>query len=133
MGPNQTDMPASRRSAEPIVADPAAVDALFEAHQQDIYKRADLMFARLMIVQWLAGIAFSLWITPLAWEGRYSSTHLHVWAALFLGGAISVFPALLGILWPGQPSTRYIIACGQMLMSALLIHLTGGRIETHFH
>jgi two-component system, sensor histidine kinase and response regulator len=126
-------MPASRRSAEPIVADPAAVDALFEAHRQDIYKRTDLMFARLMIVQWLAGIAFSLWITPLAWEGTSSSTHLHVWAAIFLGGAISIVPALLGILRPGQPSTRYIIACGQMLMSALLIHLTGGRIETHFH
>ena len=28
---------------------------------------------------------------------------------------------------------RHVIAIGQMLMSALLIHLTGGRIETHFH
>ena len=27
----------------------------------------------------------------------------------------------------------HIIAIGQMLMGALLIHLTGGRIETHFH
>jgi serine phosphatase RsbU (regulator of sigma subunit) len=26
-----------------------------------------------------------------------------------------------------------VIACAQMLCSALLIHLTGGRIETHFH
>src|SRR5207253_9082068 len=25
------------------------------------------------------------------------------------------------------------VAAGQMLMSALLIHITGGRIETHFH
>ena len=29
--------------------------------------------------------------------------------------------------------TRYVIAVAQMLMSALLIALTGGRIETHFH
>ena len=29
--------------------------------------------------------------------------------------------------------TRHAIAAGQMMMSALLIHLTGGRIETHFH
>ena len=39
--------------------------------------------------------------------------------------------------WPSSsrapPSTRYTIATAQMLMSALLIHLTGGRIETHFH
>jgi hypothetical protein len=86
MGPDHSDMPASRRNAESIVADPAAVDALFEAHQQDIYKRTDRMFARLMLVQWLAGIAFSLWITPLAWAGESSTTHVHVWAAVFLGG-----------------------------------------------
>jgi signal transduction histidine kinase/CheY-like chemotaxis protein len=29
--------------------------------------------------------------------------------------------------------TRHVIAVSQMLTSALLIHLTGGRIETHFH
>ena len=50
-----------------------------------------------------------------------------------LGGLVSLFPALLAVLRPGEPSTRYTIAVAQMLMSALLIHLTGGRIETHFH
>ena len=34
---------------------------------------------------------------------------------------------------PARRSTRYTIAVAQMLMGALLIHLTGGRIETHFH
>ena len=34
---------------------------------------------------------------------------------------------------PGQAITRHVIAVSQMLVSALLIHLTGGRIETHFH
>jgi signal transduction histidine kinase len=29
--------------------------------------------------------------------------------------------------------TRYVIATAQMLHSAMLIHLSGGRIETHFH
>ena len=65
--------------------------------------------------------------------GPTSRTHLHVWAAVFLGGLISLFPALLALLRPGLPSTRYTIATAQMLMGALLIHLTGGRIETHFH
>jgi two-component system sensor histidine kinase/response regulator len=116
-----------------IVADPAAVDALFHAHQQDIYRRTDVIFARLMIAQWLAGIFFAIWISPLAWEGTTSSTHTHVWAAVFLGGAISIPPALLGLFRRGAVSTRYIIATAQMLMSALLIHLTGGRLETHFH
>ncbi len=29
--------------------------------------------------------------------------------------------------------TRHVIATSQMLWSALFIHLSGGRIETHFH
>src|SRR5207244_4581084 len=36
-------------------------------------------------------------------------------------------------MWPGRVLTRHAIAVGQMLVSALFIHLTGGRIETHFH
>ncbi len=86
-----------------------------------------------MAFQWLMGIVFALWVSPLAWDGPVSRTHLHVWAAIILGGIISLFPALLGLFRPGLPSTRYIIAVAQMLMGALLIHLTGGRIETHFH
>src|SRR6202021_4177803 len=55
------------------------------------------------------------------------------WAAFLLGGAITLVPVLLACLRPGETLTRHAIAVGQMLMSALLIHLTGGRIETHFH
>src|SRR4030095_10237330 len=66
-------------------------------------------------------------------SGSSSQTHVHVWAAIFLGGAISLFPALLALVAPGVAATRYTIATAPMLMSALLIHLTGGRIETHFH
>ena len=86
-----------------------------------------------MGVQWVAGIIFAIYVSPLAWFGDVSRTHVHVWAAVVLGGAISLFPALLATFRPGAPSTRYCIAAAQMLMSALLIHLTGGRIETHFH
>lgn len=105
----------------------------FVEHQQAVFKQTDRMFAVLMSMQWLAGIAAAYWISPLAWAGQSSHTHPHVWAALFLGGAISVFPILLAVTRPGEPSTRYSIAVGQMLMGALLIHLSGGRIETHFH
>ncbi len=108
-------------------------DELFADYRRDIHERTDRLFVGLMAFQWLMGIIFALWVSPLAWEGPVSRTHLHVWAAVVLGGLISLFPALLGILRPGLPSTRYVIAVAQMLMGALLIHLTGGRIETHFH
>jgi signal transduction histidine kinase/CheY-like chemotaxis protein len=106
---------------------------IFNEHQQEICKRTDHMFAVLMALQWVAGIAAAYWISPLAWAGGTSRIHLHVWAALLLGGAISFLPILLAVLQPGRVSTRYTIAVAQMLTGALLIHLTGGRIETHFH
>jgi two-component system, sensor histidine kinase and response regulator len=105
----------------------------FREHQSLIYQRTDRMFAALMIIQWLAGIAVAVWISPRAWEGSSSYTHPHVWTAIFLGGLITGFPTLLALFRPGATSTRYVIAVAQMLMGAVLIHLTGGRIETHFH
>ena len=106
---------------------------LFNEHQQDICKRTDHMFAVLMTLQWVGGIVAAYLISPRAWFGATSQTHMHVWAAVFLGGAISSLPIILAVTRPGRVSTRYTIAVGQMLMGALLIHLTGGRIETHFH
>ncbi|HXD30230.1 MAG TPA: ATP-binding protein [Pyrinomonadaceae bacterium] len=106
---------------------------LFNQHQREICERTDHMFAVLMTIQWIGGILAAYIISPQAWIGSTSQTHIHVWAAIILGGAISSLPIALAVIRPGQPSTRYSIAVGQMLMGALLIHLTGGRIETHFH
>jgi signal transduction histidine kinase len=108
-------------------------EELYQDSQAAIHKRSDRMFAVLMLVQWLAGIVAALWISPRTWQGAESQLHLHVWAAVGLGGAISFFPILLALRQPGRVLTRHVIAVGQTLTSALLIHLTGGRIETHFH
>ncbi|HKR11429.1 MAG TPA: histidine kinase dimerization/phosphoacceptor domain -containing protein [Pyrinomonadaceae bacterium] len=111
----------------------ARVAEIFDDHQQLVHKRTDRMFAGLMLLQWAAGIVAALVISPKTWAGSASQTHPHVWAALLLGGAISSLPIVLALTRPGRPTTRYTVAVGQMLMGALLIHLTGGRIETHFH
>ena len=108
-------------------------DAVFHAHQQGLYERTDRMFAYLMVAQWLAAIVFALVVSPRSWAGADSQIHVHVWAAVILGGLVSLFPAALALLKPGATFTRHTIAIAQMLMGALLIHLTGGRIETHFH
>jgi len=106
---------------------------LLQQRKQAIYRRTDRMFGGLMIFQWVAGIVAALVVSPWAWAGTSSSLHIHVWEAVLLGGAVTVFPAALAFFRPGETLTRYSIAIGQMLMSALLIHLSGGRIETHFH
>ncbi len=124
---------ASHETNQIVNSVPERTDELFASSQHSIHQRTDRLFAGLMGVQWIGGIAFALWVSPLAWAGSTSRMHVHVWAAVVLGGLISLFPAILGLLRPGRPSTRYTIATAQMLMGALLIHLTGGRIETHFH
>ena len=91
------------------------------------------MFAVLMLLQWVAAIITALVVSPRTWVGTNFQVHIHVWAALILGGALTLYPIFLALTHTGETLTRHVIAVSQMLMSALLIHLTGGRIETHFH
>jgi hypothetical protein len=114
-------------------ANATRAEKLFQEHQLSICRRTDRLFACLMPLQWLAALATSFWISPLTWTGTSSRVHPHLYAALVLGGLITILPVGLAFLCAGAAVTRYVIAIGQMLMSALLIHLMGGRIETHFH
>lgn len=106
---------------------------LFEESKKDVYKRTDRLFGYLMVCQWFAGIIAAIWISPRTWIGTTSQIHWHVCAGIFLGGIIASFPLFLIYRQPGHTFTRHVIGAGQMLFSALLIHLMGGRIETHFH
>jgi signal transduction histidine kinase len=107
--------------------------ALFQDQQQSIIRHTDQLFSRMMLWQWVSAVGLAVWLSPRVWVGPNSQVHLHVWLAILLGGTITSAPMLLAWLRPGRVITRHVIAIGQMLMSALLIHLTGGRIETHFH
>ena len=114
-------------------ASSARAEELFQQHRRQIFCATDKLFARLMLFQWVACIVIALVVSPRTWDGEASQIHIHVWSALIIGGAISLFPVWMTRAFPGAVATRYIIAVAQMLMSALLIGLTGGRIETHFH
>jgi PAS domain S-box-containing protein len=106
---------------------------LFKEQQQSLIRHTDRLFSWLMIFQWFFAVGIAFWLSPLTWSGVNSSIHPHIWAAIFLGALITGFPVFLARTRPGEVVTRHVIAVGQMLMSGLLIHLTGGRIETHFH
>ncbi len=106
---------------------------LFTAMQQVVTCHTDKLFGHLMIWQYVASVGIALLISPHTWIGTHSHIHVHVIAAIFLGGLITALPVFMAFRQPGRVLTRHTVAVGQMLMSALLIHLTGGRIETHFH
>jgi hypothetical protein len=95
--------------------------------------RADRMFAVLMMAQWLFAIVLAVLVSPYAWAGKVREFHPHLYAAILVGGGLALFPVLLVVYLPGRAITRHVIVASQMLWSALFIHLTGGRIETHFH
>ena len=121
-------------SGESIVsADTQRADFLYQEQVNERRVRADRMFALLMIAQWLFAIVLAALVSPYAWAGKVREFHPHLYAAVFMGGGIALFPVLLTIYMPGKLFTRHVIAASQMLWSALFIHLTGGRIETHFH
>jgi signal transduction histidine kinase/ActR/RegA family two-component response regulator len=108
-------------------------DEIYRQHLFSIAVGTDRQFLWLMLLQWVAMVVAAFCFSPRAWSGSESHIHIHVWAAIFLGGAVTLPPVALVLLAPGHAVTRYTIAICQMLTSALLVHVTGGRIETHFH
>jgi methyl-accepting chemotaxis protein len=98
-----------------------------------VYASGDRLFQRLMIVQAIGLVAISLWLTPKTWSGTQSSVHAHVWMSAVMGLLITVFPAMMAAARPGQLATRLIMAVCQGLVSGLLVHIGGGRVEMHFH
>ncbi len=106
---------------------------LFNEQRQSIIRHTSRLFSWLMIFQWFFAVGLAIWLSPRTWAGMDSRIHPHVWFAIFLGGIITSLPVYMARKHPGETLTRHTVAVGQMLMSGLLIHLTGGRIETHFH
>ena len=106
---------------------------LLDEHMRENYRKTSRVFSILLAAQWVFGILLAVVISPRSWAGLASATHVHIYAAVFLGGAITSLPLYLTLTRPESLATRLIVGVPQMLWSALLIHLTGGRIETHFH
>ena len=107
----------------------ASIEQAFEPR----YQRTDRLFGVLMLLQGAALIILSIMLTPTTWSGTESFTHAHIWVSTSLGILITGFPAFLAFSRPGLKSTRIVISISQMLVTALLIHISGGRIEMHFH
>ncbi len=106
---------------------------LFDEESRALAIRTDRFLLKLLIAQWAAVVILALVVTPSTWIGAQSSMHLHLRASLVLGGLLVGFPGLLAAMRPGTHLSRHVLAAAQMLFSALLIHVMGGRIETHFH
>jgi signal transduction histidine kinase/ActR/RegA family two-component response regulator len=106
---------------------------LFESDLRKIQERIDRFFSILLCVEVIGCVLTAFWVSPHSWIGNQRQIHPHVWASICLGSVIASLPIAFAVLIPGWTITRHVVAAGQMAISALLIHVTGGRIETHFH
>jgi signal transduction histidine kinase len=98
-----------------------------------VYRRSGRVFVWLFLLQWVFAIGWALVISPYAYVDGHRVIHFHVKAAIVFGAVINAMPLLLIRFRNDWFMTRHVVAAAQMLWSALLIMISGGRIETHFH
>src|ERR1041384_5158463 len=125
--PIVVESPAPANAARQTVQD------LFTAYERKVFTQGNRLFVWLLLSQWAFAILVAAVWSPRTWTGQQSAIHPHLIAAIFLGGILVSLPIAL-IRWaPFHAVTRHTVAAAQVSFSALLIHLTGGRIDTHFH
>ncbi len=105
---------------------------IYKIQLEKIFGQCDILFSGLLFAEWISGVLLAMIWSPRVWKGSVSDTHLHVYLALWLGLAIISLPLFLTLKKQGSALTRHVIAISQMIMTAFIIHLSGGRIETHF-
>lgn len=122
---------SSTTSARAAIETGAAT--LLAAQLHALRRQIDRLFVVLLLLQWIVAVGLALWYSPYSYTGGERRVHIHVLASLLLGALITLPPVGLTLRCSGTALTRQAIATCQMVWSALLIHITGGRIETHFH
>lgn len=95
------------------------------------YEQINKLYTILFIVEWVFIVGLSLFYTPQTWLAAETNSSLFL--ALFGGAIATLLPIALIRVQPYAPITRHTVAMCQMIFSSLIIHLTGGQIESHFH
>ena len=73
---------------------------LLDEHMRENYRKTSRVFSILLAAQWVFGILLAVVISPRSWAGLASATHVHIYAAVFLGGAITSLPLYLTLTRP---------------------------------
>ncbi|MCB9836740.1 MAG: hypothetical protein H6808_08465 [Phycisphaera sp.] len=106
---------------------------LYNERSVSLCKQIDKMFACLMPLQFLAATLAAVFLAPSTWEGLGRDTNVHIATAIVVAGIATAIPTLMIWRMSGTRLTRNVIAISQVCFSILFIHLSGGRMESHFH
>ncbi|MGI8432271.1 MAG: PAS domain S-box protein, partial [Chthoniobacterales bacterium] len=108
-------------------------EELFRQQRDSVYRETDQFFARVLLLEWAVLVIMALLASPGSSRTGILAGHAQFWLAFLFGGGVTLAPVALVRWRPGATVTRYAIAAAQMIHSSLLIALSGGRMETHFH
>ncbi|MBS1703073.1 MAG: hypothetical protein JST12_15515 [Armatimonadetes bacterium] len=107
--------------------------AILKSNLSELYRDTDRIFVYVLVAEWVLAIVLAAFVSPYTWSGHQRSLNFHLETAIVLGGTLTLFPVWLLRKHGNNATTRYVVTIAQAFWSILLIHLTGGRIETHFH
>ncbi|MFY2559229.1 two-component sensor histidine kinase, partial [Corallococcus terminator] len=123
-----------RQESKPLdAAMEARARGLLSEYLGAVRRRADGLCIWLMVGQWAFALALAVVTSAHPWDWRMHPGPEPLWVALLLGGPLCIIPVTLALLRPGEVVTRQVMAVTQVLWSVLLVHLSGARLETHFH
>jgi PAS domain S-box-containing protein len=108
-------------------------DELVKEHRTHVRRQTDRLFAIVMAIQFVAIVIGTLAFSPRTFAGAASAVHPHVWQGVGLGLLIAAPVWWVGLRDRGAAVSLLVVPVCQLLMSCMIIHLTGGRIESHFH
>lgn len=119
--------------SQPSVKSTKLGRAILKSNYQEVYRDTEKIFMWLLWTQWILAVTLAVLISPFTWAGHTRSVNFHVEIAVIFGGVLTIFPFWLLRTMPGTTLSRFTVTIAQSFWSILLVHLTGGRIETHFH
>jgi methyl-accepting chemotaxis protein len=97
-------------------------------HREVVFRKTDKRLSILLVLQWFV----ILLITVLSSFQNKTSDNYLIPVVLF-GGGCALISAYAATFFRGHNPTRHIITVSQIILSSVLIYVTHGRIESHFH
>lgn len=106
---------------------------IYDEHMRQVSVRVDWVFFIVLILEWIGATSLGFLASFGSWaDGVKVSVESGI-IGFFFGALFALPPMVFIKVAPGEKVTRYAVAFAQVCFSILLIYLTGGRIETHFH
>lgn len=108
-------------------------ETLFVESFRENASQTHRLMRRLIVAQALFVIAVAVWLLPRTWIGTTPHTGVHIVGSVILALSFAVVAMYLALRRTDTAASRIGMGAIQLLFSGLIIHVTGGRIESHFH